>query len=69
MMSGSSQNYPINMSIHTYRAEITGNMIRLFIDGKKLLETSDNTITSAGQAGLLSSSSDINVKSFKVIAL
>jgi hypothetical protein len=67
--SGSSQDYKIDTSWHTYRAEITGNTIRLFIDGNKLLETSDNTFTDAGQVGLRVVYGDINVKSFKVTAL
>jgi hypothetical protein len=67
--SGSSQDYKIDTNWHTYRAEITGNTIRLFIDNTKLLETSDNTFTDAGQIGLRDVYGDINVKSFTVTAL
>lgn len=67
--SGSSHGYKIDTDWHTYRAEVTGNIVRLFIDGNKLLETSDNTFTDAGQVGLRDVYGDINVKSFKVTAL
>ncbi|MDQ2884887.1 MAG: hypothetical protein M3Y39_02270 [Chloroflexota bacterium] len=67
--SGSSHGYKIDTDWHTYRAEVTGNIIRLFVDGNKLLETNDNTFTDAGQVGLRDVYGDINVKSFKVTSL
>ncbi|QBD81955.1 DUF1080 domain-containing protein [Ktedonosporobacter rubrisoli] len=67
--AGASQNYQVDTNFHTYRAEVTGNTIRLFIDGRKLLETTDNTFTDAGQVGLRDVNADLNVKSFKVTAL
>lgn len=73
----SSVTYQLDSNWHSYRAEITGNTIRLFIDGKKVLEASGNTLydgsgnilMDAGQVGLIDINGDINVKSFKVTAL
>lgn len=54
---------------HTYRVEVRGNHITFSIDGQKILETTDNTFLSAGQVGFRAIFADINVTSFKVIAL
>jgi hypothetical protein len=71
--SGSGQtslNHNVDTNnFHTYRAEINNNMITLYIDNSKLLQTSDNTFTSAGQVGLRDIYGQITVKSFKVTTL
>jgi hypothetical protein len=67
--SSASKNYQLDTLVHTYRAEISGNTIKLLLDKHLLLETSDNTYTNAGQVGLRDVYGSINVMSFKVIAL
>jgi len=54
---------------HAYRIEVRGNSIQLLIDGAVVLETIDNQYLTGGQVGLLSNSVQVNVRSFKVIAL
>lgn len=54
---------------HTYRVEVKGNDLKLFIDGALVIEVTDNTYLSGGQVGVESYNVQINVRSFKVIAL
>lgn len=54
---------------HKYRLEAEGNTIRLLIDGGVTLEAADNRYLSGDQVGLWCSNSQINVRSFRVIAL
>lgn len=68
-LPGAAKDYPVDSAFHTYRAEVSGNAIKLLIDGRQLLATSDNTYTDPGQVGLRDIYGDINIKSFKVIAL
>ena len=54
---------------HTYRLEVQGNIVRVFLDGGLMIETTDNRFLSAGQVGLWSDGAQVNVRSFTVIAL
>ncbi len=54
---------------HTYRVEAQGNVIRLLIDGALVLEAVDNQFLAGEQVGLFSYGTQVNVRSFKVIAL
>jgi hypothetical protein len=54
---------------HTYRLEVRGNTLKLLIDGGVVLSVSDNRFLSAGRVGLWSDYGQMNVRSFKVIAL
>jgi hypothetical protein len=56
---------------HTYRIEVEGNEMRVFVDGSQLVETVDNTLISneGGQLAIFSYYLQVNVRSFKVIAL
>ena len=54
---------------HTYRAEFKGNTIRLLVDGATVVETSDNRHLTGGGIGLWCKTAQINVRSFKVVAL
>lgn len=60
--------YEVDNEWHTYRLEVKGNTIRLLIDGTVLIETVDNQVLQSGRVGLCADS-QINVRSFKVIAL
>src|SRR5579885_115385 len=68
-LPGAAKDYSVDNTLHTDRAEISGNTITLLIDGRQLLQTSDNAYTDAGQVGLRDIYGDINIKSFKVTAL
>ncbi len=54
---------------HLYRLEVEGNTIRLAVDGRMLIETSDNNTLANGSIGLFSVGAQVSVRSFKVIAL
>lgn len=54
---------------HTYRVEVKGDTIKLLIDGGVKLAITDNSYLSGGQVGLWSYEVQLNVSSFKVIAL
>ena len=54
---------------HTYRMELRGNHIRFLIDNALALEATDNRYLSSGQVGLWSDGAQINVRSFKILAL
>jgi len=63
------EDFTVDAEWHTYRLEVQGDAIRLFIDGELLLETGDVRYADAGQAGLWSSDVPIEVRSFRVLAL
>lgn len=54
---------------HTYRLEVSGNTVKLYVDGGILLQMTDNSHLDAGQMGLFCSDAQIAVSSFKVTAL
>ena len=56
---------------HTYRIEFLGNNVRFLIDGTEVISESDNRIVSAlgNEVGVEAFETQINVRSFKVIAL
>lgn len=56
-------------TFHTYRVEVKDNNIRFLIDGAQLLAATDNRYLSGMQVGLWSYEAQLNVSSFKVIAL
>ncbi len=56
-------------SYHTYRVEAQDNQLRFLIDGAQILTVTSNTYTSGEQVGLWSYDAQLNVSSFKIIAL
>jgi len=55
---------------HTYHFEAKGNLISLLIDGNKfVLKTNDNKYLSGGEVGLKSLNTELDISSFKIIAL
>lgn len=54
---------------HIYRVEVKGTTIRLFIDGGLATQTQENRYLSGGQVWLGSYYTELDVSSFKVIAL
>lgn len=63
--------YSIDNAWHTYRVEVKGEQIRVFLDDKKLLDATDTQFLTPGVVGLNAGSVDtqLNVSSFEVIAL
>jgi hypothetical protein len=59
----------VGMLWHTFRMELRGNHIRFLIDNALALEATDNRYLSSGQVGLWSAGAQINVRSFKILAL
>lgn len=55
---------------HTYRFDLKDDTLTFFIDGQKILTTTDTHYLSPGRVGLaVNSGSQIEVKSFQVTAL
>lgn len=54
---------------HVYRAEFRGNRITLIIDGNAVTQTTDNDFLAPGQVGLASASCQIEVSTYRVLAL
>jgi|GEM_PF-2940909 len=54
---------------HTYRVEVKGNTIKLLIDGGVKIDITDNTYLSGRQVGFWSYEVQLNISSFKIIAL
>jgi serine/threonine protein kinase len=61
--------YSPDLNNHTFLLQAQGNTITLSIDGGKYLSISDNTYISGGQVGVFAANDEIEVRSFKVIAL
>jgi len=54
---------------HKYRLEVSGNSLTLLIDGVVMAQATDNSFLSAGQVGIWTSNVQMNVRSFRVVAL
>jgi hypothetical protein len=54
---------------HTYRIEVRGNVFTLYIDGTVKSSVTNNRLLSAGRVCLWSNRYQLEVRSFKVIAL
>lgn len=62
-------NYDPGTTWHTYRLEVKGNNIRFLIDGAPQLTATDNRYLSPGSMGLWCDTTQLNVRSFKVLKL
>lgn len=60
--------YP-DSAFHLYRVEVKGNSIKLYIDGGLKLNVNDNTNLTGGQVGFWSFGVQLDISSFKIIAL
>jgi hypothetical protein len=69
----SKNSFDPGTSWHTYRVEVKGTTISFFIDptqgSSPLLTVEDNQYLSGGQIGLMCSLIQLDISSFKVIAL
>lgn len=61
--------YPLDTSWHTYRVDVQGSTITLFIDNQNVMHVTNNKFTSPGLIGLLDGTCQINVRSFTVFSL
>lgn len=57
------------LKYNVYRAEVQDNSLRFFVNGGLVFSKQDNRFLMPGRTGLWCSASQINVRSFKVIAL
>lgn len=53
---------------HLYRLEMKGNNLQLFVDGRPMVEVTDNSFLEGGDIGLWSDSVQLSIRNFKVIA-
>ena len=63
------RDYSSGSDWHLYRVEAEGNVIRVFVDGIQVFEETDNRFLSPGRVGILSDRTQINVRSFRVLAM
>ena len=56
-------------NFHVYRAEVKGNTITFLIDGTAVVSVVDNRFISAGEVGLWCANAQIEMSSFKIVAL
>ena len=65
------KNAPFNpgTNFHVYRAEVKGNTITFLIDGTAVASVVDNRFISAGEVGLWCANAQIEMSSFKIVAL
>jgi hypothetical protein len=54
---------------HTYRCEVRGDHLALFVDGVLLIEVVDSALPTGGQVGLWSDGAQVNVRAFTVTLL
>jgi len=66
---GMSSGFEPGKDWHTYRIEVRGNVFTLYIDGTFKGSLTNNRLLSAGRVGLWSNRYQLEVRSFKVIAL
>lgn len=54
---------------HVYRLEVRANTIRFLVDNAVIIDAQDNLFLSPGQVGIWCDRMQINIRSFKVLAL
>lgn len=59
----------VDTNWHTLRLEVQGNAIRVFLDGAKVIETTDNRFLTSGVVGVWSNGAQVNIRRFTVISL
>jgi hypothetical protein len=59
-------NFGMNNEWHTYRVEVSGNEVRLLIDGSEYVHVTDNRFLEGGEVGLWSDRIQIQVRTFKI---
>ncbi len=62
-------NFVLDANWHKYRLEVRGNVVKLFLEQAEVARAVDNRALEAGTVGIYCASGQINVRSFKVLAL
>lgn len=62
-------NIPLDHIYHTFRVEVKKNAITFFLDGRQLVQTTDNSYLAAGMVGLRAMNAVVDVRSFQVVKL
>jgi hypothetical protein len=60
--------YPLDGGWHTYRAEVRANKISLFVDGKSRFGATADRYLTGTAVGLWAQNSEVNIRSFEIIA-
>ena len=66
---GENASFDPGTSVHLYRVEAKDNTIKLFIDGNLILTMTDNRYLTGSEVGLWSNDVQLQVSSFKVMAM
>jgi hypothetical protein len=61
--------YSVDGGWHTYRLEVRGDQLTLFIDEARLIEVTDNRYLDPGQVGIETFGRQVEVRSFGVTGL
>ena len=61
--------FVLDSNWHTYRLEVRGNTVKLFFERAEVARAVDNRALEPGTVGIYCAGGQINVRSFKVIAL
>ena len=61
--------WTLDTAWHTYRFELKGTGLKLFIDGAPVLQTQDFSFLSGWQVGIASAATQLEIRDFEVIAL
>jgi hypothetical protein len=61
--------FVLDSNWHTYRLEVRGNMVKIFFEQAEVGRAVDNRALEPGTVGIYCGSGQINVRSFRVIAL
>jgi hypothetical protein len=64
-----SSNFVLDSNWHKYRLEVRGNVVKLYLEQAEVARAVDNRALEAGTVGIYCASGQINVRSFKVVAL
>jgi hypothetical protein len=67
---GGSKDFNPGQAYHSYRLEVKGNTLKLFIDDALWIEGNDNKYLTGTQAGLwVYGGAQVNIRNFKLIAV
>jgi hypothetical protein len=61
--------FTVDTDWHTYRLEVSGNNLRLLFDGSEVARGIDNRQLAPGTVGIFCRYGQVNVRSFRVVAM
>jgi hypothetical protein len=65
----SSVRFPLDTGSHKYRLEVHENSVKLYLDGAEVVRGIDNRQLEPGTVGIFCGDDQVNIRSFRVIAM